>query len=187
MSPLPILPITFYSRPSREIFKDDAKAFPTTQDIFFMVHTEYRSCVSDLFHTGFHTKPDRKHPCNIFLIINTVQLRRIRIYTVKKVPIPFPAPSRGCHLPNSGREYVSLMKPGIFPDISFPSHEFSQNPFESVSVTVRSCVSDPDPDEHGTALILVGWISIRIQEGKNALKNWRKGKKFKIGVLDVLF
>jgi hypothetical protein len=28
------------------------------------------------------------------------------------------------------------MKPGVFPDIPFPSPEFSQNPFKSVSVPV---------------------------------------------------
>jgi hypothetical protein len=29
------------------------------------------------------------------------------------------------------------MKPGIFPDIPFPSQEFSQNPFKPVSVPVH--------------------------------------------------
>jgi hypothetical protein len=48
------------------------------------------------------------------------------------------------------------MKPRVFSDIFFPITEFSQKPFESVSVTVRSSV--PDPDQHGTALILVGWM-----------------------------
>jgi hypothetical protein len=37
----------------------------------------------------------------------------------------------------SSLEYVSLIKPVVFPDIPFPSPEFSQNPFESFSVHVR--------------------------------------------------
>jgi hypothetical protein len=69
------------------------------------------------------------------------------------------------------------MKPRVFSDIFFPITEFLQKPFESVSVTVRSSVSDPD--QHGTALILVGWIRIRIQEGKMTLKNREKGRYFK--------
>jgi hypothetical protein len=55
--------------------------------------------------------------------------------TVKKDPVRFPAPSRDVtYLTLSSLEYVSLMKPEIFPDIPFPSPEFSQNLFESVSV-----------------------------------------------------
>jgi len=37
----------------------------------------------------------------------------------------------------SSLEYVSLMKPVVFPDIPFSSPEFSQNPFESFGVHVR--------------------------------------------------
>jgi len=42
--------------------------------------------------------------------------------TSKKGPVPFPDPSRNVtdQAPSS-REYVSLMKPGVFPDIPFPS------------------------------------------------------------------
>jgi hypothetical protein len=46
-------------------------------------------------------------------------------------------------------------------------------------VLLFAVVSDPDPDEHGTALILVGWIRILIQEGKMILKNREKGRNFK--------
>jgi hypothetical protein len=50
----------------------------------------------------------------------------------------FPFPSRDVTYHTlSGREYVSLIKPEVFPDILFPSPEISQNPFESVSVPVR--------------------------------------------------
>ncbi len=57
----------------------------------------------------------------------------------EKVPVHFMAPSWDVTDQNlSRREYVSLMKPEVFPDIHFPSPEFSQNPFESVSVPVRS-------------------------------------------------
>jgi hypothetical protein len=59
------------------------------------------------------------------------------LHTVKIVSVPFLAPRRDVTL--SSREYVSLMKPGVFPDILFPSPEFSQNPFESVNVHVFEC------------------------------------------------
>ncbi len=50
----------------------------------------------------------------------------------------FPFPSRDVTYQTlSRREYVSLIKPEVFPDLPFPSLEFSQNPFESVSVPVR--------------------------------------------------
>jgi hypothetical protein len=56
----------------------------------------------------------------------------------KKLPVAFPAPSQDVTEQTlSSREYVSLMKPGIFPDIPFPSQEFSQNPFKSVSVPIH--------------------------------------------------
>jgi hypothetical protein len=60
-----------------------------------------------------------------------------RALHVKKVPARFPAPSRDVtdHILSS-REYVSITKPGFFPDIPFPSPEFSQNPFESGNVPV---------------------------------------------------
>jgi hypothetical protein len=32
-------------------------------------------------------------------------------------------------------------------------------------------VSDPDPDPHESALIVFGWIRIRIKDGKKTLKN----------------
>jgi hypothetical protein len=35
-----------------------------------------------------------------------------------------------------GKMFLKL-KPEVFPDIPFPSPEFSQNPFESVNVPVR--------------------------------------------------
>jgi hypothetical protein len=59
-------------------------------------------------------------------------------YTVKKGFAVFPSPSRDVTYQTlSGREYVSLIKPEVFPDIPFPSPEFSQNPFESDSVPVH--------------------------------------------------
>jgi hypothetical protein len=59
-------------------------------------------------------------------------------YTVKKGFAVFPSPSRDVTYQTlSGREYVSLIKPEVFPDIPFPSREFSQNPFESDSVPVH--------------------------------------------------
>jgi hypothetical protein len=59
--------------------------------------------------------------------------------TVKIVQVFFPAPSRDVTYQSlSSREYVSLMKPEVSPDISFPSPEFSQNPFELVSIPVPS-------------------------------------------------
>ncbi len=45
------------------------------------------------------------------------------------------------------------------------------------------CVVDPNP--HGSALILVGWIWIRIRVGKNGDKNERKCRMDRIG-LEVL-
>jgi hypothetical protein len=41
-----------------------------------------------------------------------------------------------------------------------------------------SSLSDPDP--HGSALILIGWIRIRIQNGKNYHKIRKKGKKIQV-------
>jgi hypothetical protein len=50
----------------------------------------------------------------------------------------FPSPSRDVTYQTlSGREYVSLIKPEVFPDIPFPSQEFSQNPFEFYSFPVH--------------------------------------------------
>ena len=55
----------------------------------------------------------------------------------KKVPVPFPAPSRDVtDYILSSQEYVSITKSGVFPDIPFPSPEFLQNPFESGNVPV---------------------------------------------------
>jgi hypothetical protein len=51
----------------------------------------------------------------------------------KKVPVLFPAQSRditGQTL--SSHEYISLMKPGVFPNITFPSPEFSKNPLNQL-------------------------------------------------------
>ncbi len=48
---------------------------------------------------------------------------------------------------------------------------------ENVATGQQPFFSDPEPDPHGFALILVGWIRIRIQEGKkckkfHTLKRW---------------
>ncbi len=46
----------------------------------------------------------------------------------KNSPSLFPAPSRDVtYQILSSREYVSLMKPEVFPDISFPGPEFSES------------------------------------------------------------
>ncbi len=59
-------------------------------------------------------------------------------YTVINGFAVFPSPSLDVTYQTlSGREYVSLIKPEVFPDIPFPSPEFSQNPFESDSVPVH--------------------------------------------------
>jgi hypothetical protein len=42
----------------------------------------------------------------------------------------------------------------------------------SISYCLYSSVANPDP--HGSALILVGWIQIRIQEGKMTYKKIEK-------------
>jgi hypothetical protein len=55
----------------------------------------------------------------------------------KKSPGPFPLPRRDVTYQTlSSQEYVSLTKPEVFPDISFPSPEFLQIPFKSVCVPV---------------------------------------------------
>ncbi len=56
----------------------------------------------------------------------------VETITVKKLPVPFPAPSWDVTYQTlSSREYVSLMKTGVFPDIFFPSHEFKGAEFFS--------------------------------------------------------
>jgi hypothetical protein len=59
-------------------------------------------------------------------------------HTLSKKFRGFPFPSRDVTYQTlSSREDVSLTKPEVFSDIPFPSPEFLQNPFESVSVPIR--------------------------------------------------
>jgi hypothetical protein len=58
------------------------------------------------------------------------------------------------------KENINLHKGSFYTRVyvQFVIFLYKRNPF--------LCVGDPDPELHGSALILVGWIRIRIQVGK---------------------
>jgi hypothetical protein len=60
-------------------------------------------------------------------------------------------------------------------------------PLSKVLTEKHGFYSVSDPDTHGSALILVGWIWIRIQEGKMILKNRKREESLSFEVLEILF